>query len=44
MNLKRFLYLGASHKSFERSADKIVSDSLEAIVGAIYLDGGLKLS
>ena len=44
INLKRFLYLGASHKSLERSADKIVSDSLEAIVGAIYLDGGLKLS
>ena len=44
INLKRFLYLGASHKRLERSADKIVSDSLEAIVGAIYLDGGLKLS
>ncbi len=44
MNLKKFLYLGASHKNIERSADKIVSDSLEAIVGAIYLDGGLKLS
>ncbi len=44
MNLKKFLYLGGSHKSFEKSADKIVSDSLEAIVGAIYLDGGLKLS
>ena len=44
INLKRFLYLGASHKSLERSADKIVSDSLEAIVGAIYLDGGLKFA
>ena len=44
IDLKRFLYLGASHKGLERSADKIVSDSLEAIVGAIYLDGGLKLS
>ena len=44
INFKKFLYLGASHKSLERSADKIVSDSLEAIVGAIYLDGGLKLS
>ena len=44
MNLKKFLILGASHKNLERSADKIVSDSLEAIVGAIFLDSGLKNS
>ena len=44
LNLKKFLYLGTSHKNLERSADKIVSDSLEAIVGAIYIDGGLKSS
>ena len=44
LNLKKFLYLGSSHKNLERSADKIVSDCLEAIVGAIYLDGGLKSS
>ena len=44
MNLKKFLFLGASHKKLERSTDKIVSDSLEAIVGAIFLDGGLKSS
>ena len=42
LNLKKFLFLGASHKKLERSADKIVSDSLEAIVGAIYLNSGLK--
>ena len=42
LNLKKYLYLGTSHKNLERSADKIVSDSLEALVGAIYLDGGLK--
>jgi ribonuclease-3 len=42
LNLKKFLFLGASHKNLERFADKIVSDCLEAIVGAIYLDGGLK--
>ena len=44
LNLKKFLILGASHKKLERSADKIISDCLEAIVGAIYLDGGLKAS
>ena len=44
LNLKKYLYLGASHKNLERSADKILSDSLEAIVGVTYLDGGLKSS
>ena len=44
LNLKKFLFLGASHKNLERSADKIVSDCLEAIVGGIYLDGGLKVA
>jgi ribonuclease III len=42
LNLKKFLFLGPSHKNLERSSDKIISDSLEALVGAIYLDGGLK--
>ena len=42
MNLKKFILLGSSHKKLERSADKISSDCLEAIVGAIYLDSGLK--
>ena len=42
LNLKKFLYVGTSHKNLERSADKMISDCLEAIVGAIYLDGGLR--
>ena len=42
INLKKFILLGSSHKKIERSADKISSDCLEAIVGAIYLDGGFK--
>tara|TARA_A100001015_G_scaffold220834_1_gene248494 strand:- start:164 stop:811 length:648 start_codon:yes stop_codon:yes gene_type:complete len=42
INLKKFIYLGSSHKKFDRSYDKITSDCLEAIVGAVYLDGGLK--
>ena len=44
INLKKFILLGASHKKLERSADKIISDCLEAVVGAIYLDGGFKHS
>jgi len=44
LNLRKYILLGNSNKNLERSADKIVSDSLEALVGAIYLDGGLKSS
>ena len=44
LNLRKYLYLGSSHKNLERSLDKILSDSLEALVGSIYLDGGLKVS
>jgi ribonuclease-3 len=42
LNLKKFIFIGSSHRNLERSTDKIISDCLEAIVGAIYLDGGLK--
>ena len=42
INLKKFILFGDSHKKLERSAEKISSDCLEAVVGAIYLDGGLK--
>ena len=44
IDLKRFIYLGSSHKKLDASSDKIISDCLEAIVGAIYLDGGLKFA
>ena len=42
INLKKFMILGSSHRHLERSAEKIVSDCLEAIIGAIYLDSDLK--
>ena len=42
INLKKYILLGSSHKKLERSADKISSDCLEAVIGAIYLDSGLK--
>ena len=42
INIKKFMFLGTSHKFLERSADKITGDCLEALIGAIYLDGGLK--
>ena len=42
INLKKFILLGSSHKKLERSADKISSDCLEALIGAIYIDNGFK--
>ena len=42
LDLKKFVYLGSSHKNLLRSEDKIISDTLEAIIGAIFLDGGIK--
>ena len=42
LDIKKFMYLGSSDKFLERSDDKIMGDCLEALIGAIYLDGGLK--
>ena len=42
LNLKKYIFTGSSHKNLDRSANKITSDCLEALVGAIYLDNGLK--
>ncbi len=44
LNLKKYLLLGVSFKNLDRSYDKILSDSLEAIIGAIFFDGGLRSS
>ena len=42
LNLNQYMYLGQSHQSAQKSADKIMSDCLEALIGAIFLDSGLK--
>ena len=42
INIKKFMFLGQSSKSNLKSTNKIVGDCLEALIGAIYLDGGLK--
>jgi len=42
LNLKKYILTGSSHKNLDRSGNKITSDCLEALVGAIYLDNGLK--
>ncbi len=43
LNLKHFMILGRSDKNLDKLAEKIMGDCLEAIIGAIYLDGGLKM-
>ena len=42
LNLKKYMFLGASQKSALVSTNKIMSDCLEALIGAIFLDSGLK--
>ena len=42
LSLSKFIFLGSSHKRLDRSSDKISSDCLEALIGAIYIDNGFK--
>ncbi len=44
LSIDKFIVVGKSHKILKRSVDKVMSDCLEAIIGAIYLDNGIKLS
>lgn len=42
-NLEKFLLLGKGEEATGgRERDSIISDALEALIGAIYLDGGMK--
>ena len=42
LDIKKYMLLGSSHKTLQRSDDKIMSDCLEALIGGIFLDGGFK--
>jgi ribonuclease-3 len=41
LDLKKFITTGGSYKGLSRSDDKIISDGLEALLGAIFLDQGM---
>ena len=44
MELRKYMTTGDSNKGSNRSDEKIISDGLEALIGAIYLDKGLEVS
>ena len=41
LELEKFITTGNSYKGLSRSDDKIISDGLEALLGAIFLDQGM---
>ena len=43
LELKKFITTGGSYKGLSRSEDKIISDGLEALLGAIFLDQGMNV-
>tara|TARA_B100001559_G_scaffold319127_1_gene327754 strand:- start:306 stop:974 length:669 start_codon:yes stop_codon:yes gene_type:complete len=43
INIKKFMIIDNSFKSIERAEEKIISDGLEALIGAIYLDRGIEI-
>ena len=43
LELKNFITTGGSSRGLARSYDKIISDGLEALLGAIFLDQGMSV-
>ena len=41
LNIRKYMILGDSYKNQKKSNEKITSDALEALIGAIFLDKGL---
>ena len=44
LNLKKYIKTGNSYKVLKSSDEKILSDSCEALIGALYLDQGLNIT
>ena len=42
LNLKKYMLLGTNYKKNEHKNEKISGDCLEALIGAIFVDGNLK--
>ncbi len=42
INLKKFMFLGSQYKNNNQKNEKISGDCLEALIGAIFIDGSLK--
>ncbi len=42
INLKKFMFLGQNYKKNDQKHEKIIGDCLEALIGAIFIDGSLK--
>ena len=43
INLEKFIFVGNSKKKITTIEDKIISDSCESLIGAIYLDKGIDI-
>ena len=42
LNIKKYIVFGENYRSQKKSDQKIISDTIEALIGAIFQDQGLK--